>query len=708
MVDQDRNKNKLNTGQNTNHLIHETSPYLLQHAHNPVDWHPWGKEALQSARKQNKPIFLSIGYSACHWCHVMEQESFSEPKIADILNENFINIKVDREERPDIDEIYMNAVQMMTGSGGWPLSLWLTPDLQPFVGGTYFPPEDRWGRVGFKNILLQIIQVWQNQRGQIFKSADEIARHIKIYNRMSPSATLATPKIWHNAFQELTRNFDEKFGGFGAAPKFPQATTLSFLLRYYFNTKNETTLKMVETTLQHMANGGIYDQLGGGFHRYSTDEKWLVPHFEKMLYDNALLANAYLEAFQITQNPFYEQIARHTLDYVMREMTAENGGFYSAQDADSEGEEGKYYVWDRKEIEQILGEEEAKIVCAVYDVTTPGNWDGKNILHIVRDIEELATQFELSSDELNSKLKQHRGKLLAERTKRTPPMTDTKIITAWNSLMISAFCKAYQVVREDKYLKIAQSAIDNLLKNAFGNNTVFRLGDKKQKTIPGYLTDYAFFVAALIDFYESSFDPYYLIEAVKINQLMMEKFWDESDGGFFFTASDQDEILVRTRKIHDNVIPSGHSVAAANLIRLSQFTGDFSLKKKTERTIKTVTAQLEKYPLSFTYLLTVLESFWSDTNEIVISGKRGTKKTDEMISLISKLYFPNKVVGLLDVHFTDKDKARLDRFKLFEGKYPKDEQSKMYICENQSCQAPITQVADFLTYYNDKFNLKTK
>ena len=494
----------------TNKLINETSPYLLQHAHNPVNWHPWGEEALLQSRKLDKPIFVSIGYSACHWCHVMERESFENEEIAQLLNDNFICIKVDREERPDLDEIYMNAVQMMTGSGGWPLSAWLTPELESFFGGTYFPPEDRWERIGFKNILKRLIHLWENQRDQLRQSAGQITSSMRQISQVQSSDFEFSLSLWHSAVKAAEQTFDERYGGFGSAPKFPQAMELSFLLRYYFHTGEKQTLKMVEKSLHVMANGGIFDQLGGGFHRYSTDEQWLVPHFEKMLYDNALLSVTYLEAYQITRKEFYAKVARATLDYVVREMTATEGGFFSSQDADSEGEEGKFYVWQKIEIDKILGPDESKLFCTVYGVSPDGNWEGKNILFRSCNLQEATQKIGLTEYELIDRLEQDRQKLLTVRTERIPPHKDDKILTSWNGLMISALCKGFQVLGDKKYLVVAKKAVDFLLEKMHFQNQILRTYRNGISHLNGYLPDYAFLVAALIDVYESLFELSYV------------------------------------------------------------------------------------------------------------------------------------------------------------------------------------------------------
>ncbi|MDZ7401131.1 MAG: thioredoxin domain-containing protein [candidate division KSB1 bacterium] len=681
----------------TNHLIHETSPYLLQHAHNLVNWYPWGEEALQLARKLDRPIFLSIGYSACHWCHVMAHESFENEAIAKILNDYFISIKVDREERPDLDEIYMTAVQLMTGSGGWPLSVWLTPDLEPFYGGTYFPPEDRWGRVGFRKILLQIAQIWQQRRGDVVSSARQITASLKQINEVQSVDFQLDQSLWHSAFKSAEQRFDERYGGFGSAPKFPMAMELSFLLRYYFHTGQKRALAMVEKSLQEMANGGIFDHLGGGFHRYSTDERWLVPHFEKMLYDNALLAITYLEAYQLTRNVDYKETASATLDYVLREMTSPEGGFYSSQDADSEGEEGKFYVWHKSDIEAILGKEDAKLFCDIYDVSDHGNWEGKNILHLRRSLEGAAREYGISLSVLKDRLAKARWQLFAVRSQRVPPATDDKILTDWNSLMISACCKGYQILGDPKYLTAAQKAVDFLLEKLYIDRRILKTYRNGKSHLNGYLSDYAFMVAALIDLYESNFEWKYLSQAIEINEIMLQKFWDEQSGGFYFTPDDHERLIVRTRNAHDNAVPAGNSVAVHNLLKLSQFTGDFKLKQQAERTLKLFASQMQRSPSGFSVLLCSLDYFWGKPKEIVIAGDRDADPTKAMIEAVHQHYLPNKILAYADPELANKETI----LPVMDGKVSQDGQAKIFVCENYACQSPFSDLKDFYNLLSD-------
>ncbi|OGL47017.1 MAG: thioredoxin, partial [Candidatus Schekmanbacteria bacterium RBG_16_38_11] len=546
----------------SNRLINETSPYLLQHAHNPVDWCPWGEEALTRAKRENKPILLSIGYSACHWCHVMEKESFENEEIAKIMNENFINIKVDREERPDLDEIYMNAVQLMTGSGGWPMTVFLTPDLLPFYAGTYFPPEERGGMPSFKRILLSIAEIYREKQKEVLESTEKIKEQLGRMTKLKSGDEELTFDLLHNAFQEISEKYDYENGGFSEAPKFPQPLVIEFLFRYYKTTKDKNTINMITFTLKKMAEGGIYDHLGGGFHRYSVDNKWLVPHFEKMLYDNAMLAKVYIQAYQITKNDFFKKIAFETLDYLLREMTDPEGGFYSASDADSEGEEGKFFVWSNDEIEKVLGKEKAKIICRYYNVSKVGNFEGdKNILHTPFAIEDICKIEKLNTEEFKLLLKESKEKLFNVRNQRVKPGVDTKVITAWTSLAISSLAFAYQVFREERFLNSAEDAANFILLNMFEEGKLLRIYKDGKSKIGGFLEDYSFFISTLIDLYETTFRIKYLEDAINLTEKMVENFWDEEEGGFFFAPKDATNLISRSKNPYDNPIPSGNSVA---------------------------------------------------------------------------------------------------------------------------------------------------
>ncbi|NOZ60806.1 MAG: thioredoxin domain-containing protein [Calditrichaeota bacterium] len=682
----------------TNRLIHETSPYLLQHAHNPVNWYSWGKEALQRAKQEDKPIFLSIGYAACHWCHVMEEESFENLPIAEVLNKFFISIKVDREERPDLDEIYMSAVTLLSGSGGWPLSVWLTPELKPFFGGTYFPPDDKWGRIGFKNILLRIADLWQQQRKEILAGAENLSHSIRQTNSVPAEKFALGLDLWKKAALLLANMFDEKNGGLGRAPKFPRPMDLSFLLRYHFYTDDEKALHIAEKSLQAMARGGIFDQLGGGFHRYATDEKWLIPHFEKMLYDNALLPVAYLEAYQITGNKFYAEIVSRTLDFVLREMTSPEGGFFSSLDADSDGKEGKFYVWTKEEIYSLLDKDAADAFCLFYGVREEGNWEGKTVLHLTLNESAAAKKLGISQNAFAEKIKKAQKKLLRVRQKRSAPSIDNKIITAWNSLMIIALCRAYQTLGQDRYLSAAKKAVDFLLNKMYIDGKLYRIYGKGKRQRPGYLSDYALLTAALLEIYMTVFDARYLILAVEINDLALDKFWDRQAQGFFFTSVDQKNILMRTRNEFDNVIPSGNSMAIRNLFALYQFTGKKEYKDRAYQAIFAVGARVKRSPIGFPVLLSSLETIWAKAKEIVLSGNRDNPLFDQFLAKIHEHYFPNKIIGWADPKL-QRSHPEAANWPLFVGKFKDDVQ--MFICENFTCHAPLTSIADIDDFFHN-------
>jgi len=680
----------------TNRLIHETSPYLVQHGHNPVDWYPWGEEALSLAKKENKVIFLSIGYSACHWCHVMEKESFENEETARLMNALFVCIKVDREERPDLDEIYMTAVQIMSGSGGWPLSVWLTPELEPIYGGTYFPPEERWGRPGFSDVLTMIDDLWRLHPGNALSAAAAVKHTLRNLNVLQKTEGDIGIDLWHRAFDGMTYRFDKKNGGFGSHPKFPQPMGIAFLLRYYFHTGNASALEMAEKTLQAMALGGMFDQVGGGFHRYSTDEKWFVPHFEKMLYDNALLASVYLEAYQITRNEFYADIARAVFNYVLRDMTSPEGAFYASQDADSEGEEGKFYVWSLNEMEDILGKEDAAIVSGYFGVTRAGNWEGRNILYRPLNDHAYAESTGLDGQSLTALIARSRETLRTVRARRIAPATDDKIITSWNSLMISALCKGYQVLNEPAYLDAAKKAVAFLIEKMYINSVILRIYRKSQRQTPGYLSDYANLTAALLDLYESSFEWVYLQRAIEINELLLNKFWDVNEGGFFFTSSDHERLIVRTRNIFDHATPGGNSVAVHNLFRLSEFTGDGQFRDKAVRTLQAFRDSLETRREAFPMMLCALDFLWGAPKQIVISGDRNSNHFEEMVSAIHSYYLPNKIVAYADSQLETQKQLQLP---LLIGKFS-SAAVHVYVCENFTCQQPIQSKSQFDDYYS--------
>jgi len=577
----------------TNRLAGETSPYLLQHAHNRVDWYPWGEEALSRARQENKPVFLSIGYSACHWCHVMERESFEDPEVAAVLNANFISIKVDREERPDLDEIYMTAVQLMTGSGGWPLNVFLTPDLKPFYGGTYFPPDDRYGRPGFGKLLEHISETWGKDSEGLQRSAEELTRAIRdtVGRDTVPAGTVDTT-ILARAAQELERAFDSQWGGFGQAPKFPPSGAIGVLLRQHAHTGDEKLLEIATTTLDRMAHGGMYDQLGGGFHRYATDRRWLVPHFEKMLYDNALLARVYLEAWQVTGKDLYRRVATEILDYVLQDMTDRRGGFHSSEDADSEGEEGKFFVWRPDEIKRFLGEQDGALFCEYYGVTGEGNFEGFSILHVSQEPSEFARERGISLKQLENQLTPLRDKLREAREARVRPGKDDKVIAAWNGMMISALARGYQILGEERFLKAAERAANFVSTEMVRDGALLRTyrgkgggGDRGISKLPAYLDDYAEMASALIDLYEATFDLQWLEAADQLAGRMVTDFWDEENGGFFYTSASHKNLLAQTKPLYDGAVPSGNSTATLVLLRLSELLSDAGYGQKAEEVL---------------------------------------------------------------------------------------------------------------------------
>ncbi|HGJ66292.1 TPA: thioredoxin domain-containing protein [bacterium] len=664
----------------TNRLINETSPYLLQHAHNPVDWYPWGEEALQTARQKDMPILLSIGYSSCHWCHVMEHESFVNEKIADIMNENFVCIKVDREERPDLDELYMNAVQAMTGSGGWPMTVFLTPSLKPFFAGTYFPPTDMHGRPGFLTILTALSKFYREQREKAEEHSNQVVSAIREMNDLIISSEDISQDLLHKLYNQSVSLYDRDYGGFGDAPKFPQSMVLSFLMRYWYKTNEPYALKIAEDSLKKMAYGGIYDHIGGGFHRYSVDERWLVPHFEKMLYDNALLSNIYLEAYQITKDDFYRKIATETLDYVIREMYNPSGGFYSAQDADSEGKEGKYYVWSLDEVWDILGEN-TRLFAEYYGMTGQGNFEhGTNILHIVNEYQA------------NSIIDECRQKLFNEREKRIKPEIDDKILTSWNALMISSMAFGYQVLKKEAYLDSAIKTADLILSKLSRDGILLRTYRNGISKYNAYAEDYAFFINALIDLYETTFDMKWLSEAIKINNVFIMEFWDENNGGFYYTGKSHESLIVRSKPAYDSVIPSANSVSAMNFLRLARFSGDLSLSKKAETIFKVFFDQLERSPFGFPRMICALDFYFGNTKEIVIVSDKASPKVDEALNIIHNQYIPNKVLVFCDPNEVPADIEKL--LPLLEDRIKLDNKIQIYVCENNLCKSPISDIDD--------------
>jgi uncharacterized protein YyaL (SSP411 family) len=671
----------------TNRLINETSPYLLQHAHNPVDWYPWGEEAFERARQEDRPILLSIGYSACHWCHVMEHESFENEQIAQIMNDNFINIKVDREERPDLDTIYMNAVQMITGSGGWPMTVFLTPDGRPFYGGTYFPPVDRYGMPGFPRILVAIADGYRTRRGEIEEGAVSLVSELRKLNEMKPQEGELSFEILDHAANHLIRSLDPRHGGFGNKPKFPPSMAITFLLRQYHRTKDPSTLSAVELTLEKMAKGGIYDQLGGGFHRYSVDEKWLVPHFEKMLYDNALLSRIYLDAFLVTGKEFYRRIVTETLDYVRREMTDPGGGFYSTQDADSEGEEGKFFVWTPEEVRTLLGEEDALLFSRYFDVTEMGNFEGHNILHVDEDLETITKLMGVTAGRLAEVIERGQRVLFEERERRVKPHRDEKMLAAWNGLMLRSFAEAARVLDRQDYLEVAIRNADFLLTHLSRDGRLLRTHKNSESKLNAYLEDYAYVSDGLLALYEATFDPRWFEEARKLVETMIAQFWDAESGGFFFTSADHEPLITRTKDFYDNAMPAGNSVATHVLLRLSLLTGEGRYRRMAEVILRLMKTIVMRAPSAFGHLLCALDLYLASPYEVAIVGDPHSEETKALVDTVFKLYLPNKVVAFA----SPGDDAVRQKIKLLENRNQIDGKPTAYVCRNFYCEAPVTE-----------------
>ena len=690
-----------------NRLIYENSPYLLQHAENPVEWYPWGKEAFQTAKKEDKPIFLSIGYATCHWCHVMAHESFEDKEVAQLLNKYFIAIKVDREERPDIDKIYMTVCQAMTGRGGWPLSIFMTPEGKPFFAGTYFPKSSRIGMPGFMDVLKQIAAMWQNDRAHILKASEEITHAIRPRLDSSTSAYDLGLENLKKGYKQLEMTFDPIWGGFGAAPKFPTPHHLTFLLRWHRRSADSRALEMVEKTLDAMRRGGIFDQIGFGFHRYSVDERWLVPHFEKMLYDQALLAMAYIEVYQVTGNAKYAQVAREIFTYVQRDMTAPHGGFYSAEDADSEGKEGLFYLWTPHEVKKYLGEELGDLFCRFYNITKGGNFEeghsilhmpvslqvfakkeGSSIPHMLKAPQVFAKKEGMDLTKLETVLEGARDRLFDIRKKRAHPLKDDKILTSWNGLMIVAFTKGYQVFGDKAYADAARRAAGFILKNLrTAEGRLLRRYRQGDAAYPGYLDDYAFLVWGLIELYEGTFDVYCLEETIALNEAMINIFWDKQGKGLYFTGKGNEILITRNKEIYDGALPSGNSVAALNLLRLSRMTGNINLEQRAEQLLRAFSRQVTDQPMAYTQLLIALDFMVGPSQEIVIAGDPDIKTTQAMDSAVQRTFMPNKVLLLKPQGAEGKRLVALCPF--VEKMRPIDHQPTAYMCEQYVCKRPI-------------------
>ncbi len=669
-----------------NRLAQESSPYLLQHKDNPVDWYPWGEEALEKARREDKPILLSIGYSACHWCHVMEHESFEDEETARLMNEHFVSIKVDREERPDIDSLYMSATQAMTGGGGWPMTVFLTPEGVPFYAGTYFPRESRAGMPSFTQVLHSLADAYENRREDVLKSAGRVREYLQAAASAAMPEAAIGPELLDRAGEVLISELDRRFGGFGGAPKFPQPMNLEVLLRHYRRTGDRTALSGVEQTLRAMARGGIYDQLGGGFHRYSVDMHWLVPHFEKMLYDNALLSRLYLEAYQATGDDFYRRIAEETLDYVARDMKSPEGGFYSTEDADSEGEEGKFYVWTPQEIQDILDPEEAKLAERYWNVTERGNFEGKNILSVPRPPEDVAVEFGIAPEELQEKISTIRAKLLDARAERVRPGRDEKILAAWNGLMLRSFALAAAVLDREDYSDIAEKNASFLMDNLRVSGRLRRSYKDGEARFNGYLEDYACVADGLLALYEATFETRWLIEARDLAEKILELFWDEKRGAFYDTPADHEQLVARPRDIYDNATPSGTSVATEVLLKLALILDREDYRSCAGTVLEDLSGGMEKVPGGFGRLVSALDFYLSQPYEIALIGETGAPDMSALIRTVYSLYLPNKVLA----GCTPDDEEAAELTPLLVGRSTRDGKATAYVCVNYACQNPTT------------------
>jgi len=693
-------------GKRPNQLIHEKSPYLLQHAFNPVDWYSWGDEAFAKAREEHKPIFLSVGYSTCHWCHVMERESFENDSIAAIMNRYFVCIKVDREERPDVDKIYMAALQGMGQNGGWPMSMFLTPDLKPFYGGTYFPPSDRYGRIGFPELLKRIHEIWETQREKVLDSAEGITTFL----REISSAKITSDKLDESAldtcYRQIKESYDPECGGFGGGPKFPRPVVFNFLLRYQFMTGDEKALEMVERTLTKMSEGGIHDHIGGGFHRYSVDGEWRVPHFEKMLYDQAQIVNSFLELYQIKRDEYCARVARDVLEYVIRDMTDPAGGFYSAEDADSprpespdEEGEGAFYLWSKEEIMDLLGDEDGKILCSFYGVTEGGNaltdplheFTGKNILYIADSISAVARRTGRSEQEVERILSEGRTTLFNARSKRPRPHLDDKILTSWNGLMISAFARAYQVLGDEKFLRTAQRAATFVLSSLYDLEQAhlyrrFREGEAK---FSAHLDDYAFLVQGLLDLFEASFDSRWFYESIRLTEKQIEEFWDSENGGFFDSSGKDSSVLVRMKEQHDGAEPTGNSIAIMNLLRLADMMDKPAWRDMAEEALSSFGEMLKRQPVVMPQIAVALAYSLGKNRQIILVGSRDDSGMRRLIVEISSRFLPNKIVLLVD----DSDgQSSLKKFLPFLATLSMiDGKATAYVCEDYVCKLPTNE-----------------
>jgi uncharacterized protein YyaL (SSP411 family) len=682
------------TVKHVNHLANEKSPYLLQHAHNPIDWYPWGEAAFAKAREEDKPIFFSCGYSTCHWCHVMERESFEDTTVAALLNNYFVAIKVDREERPDVDHIYMAVCQAVTGQGGWPLTIVMTPDKKPFFAGTYLPKHAMYGRPGLLEVLSMLKEQWDQNRDRIEEIGEKLAQSLKNQPAKLEKGQLSAETL-EQAVAQLLSDFDPTYGGFGPAPKFPTPHNLLFLMRYWRRSGDKKAIAMVVKTLDAMSRGGIYDHLGYGFARYSTDNRWLAPHFEKMLYDNALLCYAYVEAYQCTGDPDFARIAEEIITYVMRDMTSPGGAFYSAEDADSEGVEGKFYVWKLQEIMALLGSELGELFADVYNVTPGGNFEGENILNLIdSDLYEYAAQHNLDINDLEAKMAEARDKLYQDREQRVHPFKDDKILTAWNGLMIAALAKAGRVLQRDDYAQAAARAIDFIfakLTAEDGKRLLARYREGNAAYL-GYVDDYAFMLWGLLEVYETTFNPKYLRQAIAVSADLKQLFWDMENGGFYFTGNDGEELLMRQKEIYDGAIPSGNSVAALALLRLGRLTENAEYIGLVEEMFSYFSSEISRYPRAYTYFLLALDYYLTPPSHIVIAGEKEDPDVQAMLALAGQSFMPETTVVYNDpVYQTD----NWELVPVAAGQGAVNGRATGYICENFACQRPVHTIEDF-------------
>ncbi len=674
-----------------NRLQHETSPYLLQHANNPVDWYPWGDEAFQRAHTENKPILLSVGYSACHWCHVMAHESFEQPVTANLMNELFVNIKVDREERPDVDDIYMQAVQALSGHGGWPMTVFLTPDGRPFYGGTYYPPEPRHGMPAFRQVLAGVAEAYQNRRDQIEDSANHLTEALnREFLGIGGEQSALTVDLLTQAYQKIGQNFDEAHGGFGGAPKFPQPMNLEFMLRAHLRTGDPEPLEQVTFTLRQMARGGIYDQIGGGFHRYSVDSLWLVPHFEKMLYDNAQLSRVYLHAYQLTGDAFFKTIATEIYDYILREMTTHDGAFYSTTDADSEGEEGLFFIWSIAELQELLGED-APIAIEYWGVTARGNFEGQNILHIPNDDEVAAQRLTLSVDELRAKLAVIKDKLYAARIQRVHPGLDDKILTAWNGMMLASLAEAARVLDRSDYqtaaVKNAEFILGNM-KSLDGRLLRTHKSGTTNQRIKATLEDYGCLIDGLLELYQTTFEERWFVESRALTDSALEHFAAQ-DGGFFDTADDHETLIARPRNMQDNAVPSGNAMMAKNLIRLGAYTADDRYDEAARRTLALLTEAMRQYPQAFGESLSAVDMLVTGLAEVAFVGASSDSATKSLLDVARKSYRPNIITALSPMDVPAESNIPLLSYRTLRNNQP-----TVYVCRHFVCANPVTTPAE--------------